>query len=325
VGKAAASVRTARAAFAAGDYERAVASARAALREDRDNGTALRILDQALVGQKAGAEVRAADSALGQGDLATAEARLGEALRIAPWDAGAVGLARRLEEARLRARREADEIARAARTAQINGLLAEATGAMERKQYEAAIAAYDRVLVLDPGNQAATIGKSNALTVKAVAEAAPAGPRPGPAAHSFTQGRTEARGNEQERLVGFEDSAGVEVKRATQAADLPGKVHFDAAPPAPRPGEGFRVRVFLANEGSQPILLATMTVTTTVDGKRQSNTVPPLVTTVAPAQRALVFQTPGELLWKEGTLSWTMEIVLHTAKGETYRNTLSWK
>jgi hypothetical protein len=31
------------------------------------------------------------------------------------------------------------------------------------------------------------------------------------------------------------------------------------------------------------------------------------------------------MLWREGTQSWTMEIVLKTTKGETYRNTLAWK
>jgi tetratricopeptide (TPR) repeat protein len=323
--QAAASVRAARAAFGAGDYDRAVAAAQAALREDGENATAQRILNEAMIGQRAAAQVRAAESALGQDDLATAETRLGDALRIAPWDPGAVALVRRLEEAKVRARREAGEAARAARTAEIQGLLAEATASLERRQFEAAIATYSRVLELDPGNQAATIGKSNALTAKTVAEAAPSGPRPGPTARSLVQGRTEAKGNEQDSLVGFEDSAGVEVKRGTQAAVLPGKVQFDAAPPAPKPGERFRVRVFLANEGSQPIQLAAMQITTTTDGKPQRGGVPPATTTVAPGQRALVYQTPGEMLWKEGTQSWTMEIVLHTTKGETYRNTLSWR
>ena len=37
------------------------------------------------------------------------------------------------------------------------------------------------------------------------------------------------------------------------------------------------------------------------------------------------FQTPPDQVWREGTQSWTMEIVLRTTKGETYRNTLTWK
>jgi hypothetical protein len=90
-------------------------------------------------------------------------------------------------------------------------------------------------------------------------------------------------------------------------------------------GERFRVSVFLSNEGSQAIQLATMQITTTADGRPQRGAVPPATTTVAPGQKALVYQTPGEMLWREGTQSWMMEIVLKTTKGETYRNTLSWK
>mgnify|MGYP001075558614 CR=1 FL=1 len=183
---------------------------------------------------------------------------------------------------------------------------------------------FGRLLELDPGNQAATIGKSNALNSKTVAEAAASGPRAGAVVRSFVPGRTEAKGTEQGGLVGFEDSAGVNVKKGTAAAELPGRIVFEASPPAPKAGERFRVNVVLANEGQQAISLASMTVATILDGKRQSGPVPLSVTTVAPGQRAPVFQSP-EQVWKEGTESWTMEIVLRTTKGETYRNTLAWK
>ena len=95
-----------------------------------------------------------------------------------------------------------------------------------------------------------------------MAEAAASGPRPGGAVRTFVAGRTEAKGTEQGGLVGFEDSAGVDVKKGTQAAELPGKIVFEASPAAPKPGERFKVSVFLSNEGSQAIQLATMTVAT---------------------------------------------------------------
>lgn len=180
------------------------------------------------------------------------------------------------------------------------------------------------MLALDPGNIAAGNGRQAAIGAKAIADAAASGPRGG-GGRTFVAGRTEAKGNEQGGLVGFEDSAGVEVKKGTQAAELPGKIIYEANPPAPKPGERFKVNVFLSNEGQQAIQLATMTVATVLDGKRQSGPVPLSVTTVAPGQRAPVYQTPGDQVWKEGTQSWTMEIVLKTTEGETYRNTLSWK
>jgi serine/threonine-protein kinase len=322
-GKAAAQIRAAQAAFKAGSYDRAVAAAQEALREDPANANARKVLENAQTGQKALVQLRAAEAALARGDFDAAESELDAARRLAPWDRGVVDFSSRIAEARARAQRDADAKAQSARTAQVNAALNQGATALQSKQYEAAIAAYEQALAIDPGNTAAVQGRQAAIGAKAIADAAASGPRPG--GKSFVAGRTEAKGSEQGGLVGFEDSAGVEVKKGTQAADLPGKVVFDAVPPAPKPGERFRVSVFLSNEGSQAIQLATMQITTTTDGRPQRGAVPPATTTVAPGQRGLVFQTPGEMLWREGTQSWTMEIVLKTTKGETYRNTLSWK
>jgi len=323
-GKAAAQIRSAQAAFKAGNYDRAVAAAQEALREDPQSESAGKVLENAQAGQKALVQLRAAEAALARGDFDAAEGELDTARRFAPWDRGVVDFSTRIAEARARAQREADQKAQSVRTTQVNAALNQAATALQNKQYEAAIAAYDQVLALDPGNTAAGNGRQAAIGAKAIADAAASGPRGG-GGRTFVAGRTEAKGNEQGGLVGFEDSAGVEVKKGTQAAELPGKIIYEASPPAPKPGERFKVNVFLSNEGQQAIQLATMTVATVLDGKRQSGFVPLSVTTVAPGQRAPVYQTPGDQVWKEGTQSWTMEIVLKTTKGETYRNTLSWK
>jgi serine/threonine-protein kinase len=324
-GKAAAQIRDAQAAFRAGRYDRAVASAQEALREDPQSDSARKLLDNSQSGQKALVQLQAAEAALARGDFAAAEGAADAARRLAPWDRGVVDFSSRIAEARSRAQREADAKALSARTAQINDGLNQAAAALQGKQYEAAIAAYDRVLALDPANAAAQTGRQAAIGAKSMAEAAASGPRAGGAVRSFVPGKTEAKGAEQGGLVGFEDSAGVTVKKGTQAAELPGQIVFDASPAAPRPGERYRVSVFLSNEGQQAIQLASMTVATVLDGRRQSGPVPLTVTTVAPGQRTPVYSTPGEQVWKETTQSWTMEIVLKTAKGETYRNTLSWK
>jgi len=323
-GKAAAQIRSAQAAFKAGSYDRAVTAAQEALREDPANENARKVLANAQDGQKALVQLKAAEAALARGDFAAAESEMEAARRLAPWDRGIANFSSRIGEARARAQRDADVKTQSVRTAQITDYLNQANTAMAAKQYEAAIAFYNRILETDPNHQAALIGKTGAIGAKSQADAA-SGPRPGGAVRSFVFGKTEAKGTEQGALVGFEDSAGVDVKRGTQAAELPGKIVFEASPVAPKPGERFKVNVFLSNEGSQAIQLAAMTVATVLDGKRQSGAVALSVTTVAPGQRAPVFQTPGEQVWKEGTQSWTMEIVLRTAKGETYRNALSWK
>jgi tRNA A-37 threonylcarbamoyl transferase component Bud32 len=324
-GKAAAHIRGAQSAFKAGNYDRAVSDAQEALREDPANESAKKVLGNSQDGQNALVQLKAAEAALARGDFAAAESGLEAARRLAPWDRGIAAFSSRIGEAKARAQREADLKAQSAHTAQITDNLNQANAAMAAKQYEAAIAFYNRILETDPNNQAALIGKTGAIGAKSQADAAASGPRPSGAVRSFVFGKTEAKGTEQGGLVGFEDSAGVDVKKGTQAAELPGKIVFEASPAAPKPGERFKVSVFLSNEGSQAIQLATMTVATVLDGKRQSGPVPLAVTTVAPGQRAPVFQTPGEQVWKEGTQSWTMEIVLRTAKGETYRNSLSWK
>jgi tRNA A-37 threonylcarbamoyl transferase component Bud32/tetratricopeptide (TPR) repeat protein len=323
-GKAAAQIRAAQAAFKAGSYDRAVAAAQGALREDPANANARKVLENAQAGQQARVQLRAAEAALAQGDFDGAESQLDAARRLAPWDRDLADFSSRIAEARGRAAREAEARAHSARAAQVNAALNQAATALQNKQYEAAIAAYDQVLALDPGNTAAVNGKQAAVGAKAIADAAASGPRPG-GGRSFVAGRTVAKGSEQGGLVGFEDSAGVEVKRGTSAAELPGKLVFEAVPAAPKPGERFRVSAFLSDEGSQAIQLAAMQITTTVDGRPQRGNVAPATTTVAPGQRALVYQTPPEMLWREGTQSWVMEIVLTTTKGETYRNSLSWK
>jgi hypothetical protein len=84
------------------------------------------------------------------------------------------------------------------------------------------------------------------------------------------------------------------------------------------------VTAYLLNEGAQPIRLDTMVITTTIDGRKQQGKVAPRASVVAPRQRALVFQLRNQL-WKQGTRSWEMEIIVFTAQRETYRNTLTWK
>ena len=126
------------------------------------------------------------------------------------------------------------------------------------------------------------------------------------------------------KLTGRPGICLVTVKSGTQAAGLPGTIVFDASPQVPKAGEAFRISVFLSNEGSQPIPLSAMTVTTTLDGRPQRGPVPPLTSTVAPGQRGLLLQVSGQV-WRENTQSWSMEIALTTQRGETYRNSLIWK
>jgi tetratricopeptide (TPR) repeat protein len=280
-----------------------------------------------MKGQQALTRLRAAEAALARGDFAAAESEAEAARQLAAWDRGVTDFFARLTEAKLRAQRETDSRAQQARVAQINELLKQATAALGAKQYELAINYYDRVLAIDPDNSVALNGKGNAFTAKTVAEAAAGGGRTGGAVHTFVPGITKAESAEKGGAggpEGFEPSAGVTVKQGTQAAELPGRIVFEPSPSAPKPGDRYRVAVYLQNEGSQPIRIASMTTAITVDGKRQSGPVAPGASTIAPKDRALIYQMP-EQVWKVGTTSWSFEVVVSTTNRATYRNTLTWK
>jgi serine/threonine-protein kinase len=323
-GKAAAQIRSAQAAFKAGRYDRAVAAAQAALREDPSSAAAQEVLERSLAGQKALVSLRAAEAALARGDFAGAAAQVEAARQQAPWERGTAELSSRVEAARVQAQQAAAEAGKQQRAAMVSELLNQANAAAAQRQFDAAIGLFERALEIDPANAAAQAGKTLAIGNRAAAET---GARPGVPARSFVAGATQAKGAEAATggPAGFEDTAGVTVKKATQAAALPGRILFEPSPAAPKPGERYRIAVFLRNDGQQPIQLAQALVTTTVDGRRASGPVPLSATTVAPGDRALVFQTPGAEVWKDGTASWTMDIVFKTRTGESYSSTLSWR
>jgi len=332
-GKGAAAMKAAKAAFDRFDYDRALASAQAALGEDPGNSDAKRMAQNALDGQKAEARLRAAGAALRQGDFTTAASEAAAARALAPWDTQATDMVGRIRDAQAQADR--DRVAKAQAdqqqkqqqlAAQVNAYINQATNALGNKQYDVAIKLYDEALKLDSGNSTATQGKMGAITARALSEAASTGPAR-PAGRSFVAGRTQTSSPEGRAGAvpdGFEDSAGVTVKKGTQAAELPGKLSFEVSPQAVKAGERYAVNIVLMNEGNAPIEIRSMTITTTINGRKFQAPVAPTTTNVAPKQKATLFTVAGEI-WKEDTSTWQMEAAVTTLRGETYRNNVSWK
>jgi tRNA A-37 threonylcarbamoyl transferase component Bud32/tetratricopeptide (TPR) repeat protein len=329
-GRSAATMKAAQAAIQQGDYDRAMSLAQKALSEDPANADARRVADSALNGQKAAARFQSADAALSGGDFARAmtEAEAGRAL--APWDARAPQLIGRIQRAQQDAQgaarqREARE--RQSRlAAQLNGFLGQAESALAAQKYDAAIGLYDEALKLDPGNQRAISGKSTAIQARVLAQAGASGAARPAGGRAFVASKTSAQsieGRGGSVPEGFEDSPGVNVRKGTQAAELPGKINFDIDPDAVKPGERYSVKVYLVNEGLAPIQIRDMLVTTKINGKGVSGPVPPQTRDVAPGQRALLMNTTE--LWKEETASWSMEVAVRTARGERYTNQVVWK
>jgi serine/threonine protein kinase len=328
-GKGEAALRAAQAAFKQGDYERALREAQEALREDPGNAGGRRLAENALNGQKAQTLFAGAEAALAKGDTASAASQADSGRSLAPWDPRGPALLNRIREAEQAAQsaeqqkqQQAQQQKQLQAAGQVAGLLSQAESAFGAQKYEAAISLYDEVLKLDPANQRAGIGKANALGAKALS--LPAGPHP--SIRAFVPGKTVAQSGEAlagNAPPGFEQSANVIVKKGSQAAELPGKIQFDVEPDAVKPGEKYTVKVYLSNEGSAPIQIRDMLVTTTINGQKRAGAVPPQARDVAPRQKALLLATPD--FWKEDTTAWAMEILVHTSLGETYKNQLSWK
>jgi tetratricopeptide (TPR) repeat protein len=320
-------VRAANTAFNRGQYGRAVENAQKALREDPSNAAAQQILDKAEKGQQAASRVRAGEAALARQDFAAAQREAEAARALAPWDRSVADLRRRIDAARSQAQRAAETQAQQQRAARINGLLNQGATALAAKQYDTALAAYDQVLKLDPGNTAAQTGRTGAISAKSMAEAAAAGGATARPAHAFVAGASVAQASQTDTgntPPGFEPTPEVEVQRGSQAAALPGRLVMEASPASPKAGDRYTISAYLANDGAQPIELERMVVTTTIDGTKRQGPVSPRASMVAPRRRALVFQLRPQL-WKQDTTSWAMEIVVYTARGDTYRNTLTWK
>ena len=109
----------------------------------------------------------------------------------------------------------------------------------------------------------------------------------------------------------------------SQAAALPRKVQFEIDPAAPEPGQEYRVKIYLLNEGSAPIDIKDVVASSIVNGKRSSGALSPRVTTVAPRQRALVAELPD--FWSVEIRTWSIDPLVLTARGEGYKNQLAWK
>jgi tRNA A-37 threonylcarbamoyl transferase component Bud32 len=330
-GKGASAMKAAQAAFGRNDYDRALASVQEALRDDPGNPEAKRLAEQALNGQRANSRLRAAETALRQGDFASATAEAEAAAKLAPWDGQPTSMVVRIREAQAQQEREKAASAQAQTqrqlAAQVNTYINQGTTALTNRQYDVAVKLYDDALKLDPGNATATQARFTALQAKALAEAAGTGATARPAGRTFVGGRTQASSAETRAGAvpdGFEESAGVTVKKGSQAAELPGKLSFEISPDPVKSGEKYAVNVQLQNEGDAPIQIKGLQLITTINGRKGQGQLPPLTASVAPRQKALLYRVENEI-WKEDTSSWSMEAIVTTARGETYRNSVSWK
>jgi hypothetical protein len=193
------------------------------------------------------------------------------------------------------------------RAQQVASLLGQAEGALAGGQYDQAIGHLDEVLRLDPGNAKATADRASAVALRDASK------------KKFVAGRTIVKTEKASgRLAGFE---GADVQRTP---DFSGRIEFEMSPASGlRNGDAWTLKFYLVNDGKKVIKVGGVTATTSVNGAGAGGPVAPAVKEVAPQQRALLGQTTGS--WKDGTSSWSAEVLVTANKGDSLVNTLSWR
>jgi len=191
----------------------------------------------------------------------------------------------------------------------VSSLLAQAESALAARQYDQAVGHLDEVLRLDPQNGQAATGRASAIALRDAAR------------KRFVPGRTVVKTEKASGgLAGF-DSGDVAVQKAP---DFSGRVEFEMAPPAGiRPGDAYTLRFFLVNEGKKAIRIQGVTVNTSVNGAGAGAQVPSAVKDVAPQQRARIGEISGS--WKDGTTSWSAEVLITANKGDSLKNQIAWR
>jgi hypothetical protein len=189
-------------------------------------------------------------------------------------------------------------------------LLAQGEAALGARQYDAAISHLDGVLRLDPANARATTLRADAVRRRDLAR------------RRFTPGKTVVQSGKAQKAGGL---AGFDTEDADlRSSDFLGRVDFEMAPPSGiEPGEAWTLKIYVVNEGRKAIRVNGVVLGTTVNGTGSGGPLPPRVREVAPQQRSLVAETAGT--WAEGTTSWTAEVTVTGGKGESLKNTLSWR
>ena len=188
------------------------------------------------------------------------------------------------------------------------GLLGQADAALSGRNFDAAVAAFDEVLKLDPQNARASQGK-------AAAQASAASYK-----RTFAPGRTTLGGKGAKVDLGGFDTSGVTVAKV---ADYSGRIEFDTAPTRVLPGDSYSVRIYLVNDGKKPFKISSVSVATTSNGSRAGGPIEVRAREVQLRDRVMLDERTA--VWAAGTNSWTLEVVVTTDRDATFTNRLNWR
>ncbi len=198
---------------------------------------------------------------------------------------------------------------RAQAAAQAAALVAQGDAALGEQRPDAALAAYNQALQLDPQNAQASAGRARAQAAAADAR------------RTFVAGRSTLIGARSGKKgpAGF-DAEDVEVAKSP---DYSGRLEFETEKRSIKPGETWSVRVFLVNDGKKDFKIQSLSATASVNGAKAPLPASAGVREIATQKRAQVAELSGT--WKEGTSAWSLEVSITSSHGEVVRNTLSWR
>jgi hypothetical protein len=181
--------------------------------------------------------------------------------------------------------------------------------ALAAGQYDAAVAHYDDALRLAPGDAEAAAGRTKAVAARDAIK------------RRFVPGATSVKSAKQGKadLTGFESS---DVKVAG-ALEYSGRIDFEVHPEHVKAGEAYSIKVFLINDGKKEFKIGSVAVSYVSNGNKTSGQANPRVKSVNPQGNILLDEFPGT--WADGVTSWSMEVIVTSNRGDTFRNQLTWK
>jgi len=201
------------------------------------------------------------------------------------------------------------EVAHAQQTAaQVAALLGQAQSAAAARNFDGAARFYEEVLKLEPQSPQAIEGRSTAQAAALSLK------------KTFVAGKTTVRSEKAAKGPAGFDTEDVSVAKAP---DYSGRIEFEANPRNVKAGDNYAVQVYLMNDGKKSFKLGTASVTTAVNGAKSGGSIETKVKEIDPQQRQLLAEMPG--VWQGGTTSWSIEVLISSSRGDTFRNVLTWK
>jgi hypothetical protein len=117
--------------------------------------------------------------------------------------------------------------------------------------------------------------------------------------------------------------AGFEGASVQKASDLRGTVAIEVEPAEVRPGDTYQLVATFTNTGRKTIKLKEATVTFTVNGTADKQSVTPDPIEVLPQQTTSLTRTGG--VWEEGVEAWSLQVTVASDKGDVWKREIKLK